>query len=337
MFKKVNLEKGMYQDAAEKGLTIAQILEQLDPSGNHPDSNLDAFERQLAARGLVIQGPKSISLDQFYDPDNRILFPEFINREIQAGMIMSRIQLQVADLIATTTEIDSGVYDAALLDVGQDFHMKPIGEGAKFPKITITTTKKPVTLRKHGLKLRETYEHRRRIKANLFAVILRLIGQYLMLDMVDDAVDVEINGNSGNSNAASTPAVGTAISYDKLIDFFFAFDPYEANLLAAPIAGLKAILKLSEFKDPLVGWDFQKTGNLVTPMGMVMRKHNTTALTDKLLGIDKRFSLEQVTERGSYLTETDKLIDGQWNEIAISLVTGFSKIIADSAQVWDYS
>jgi len=336
-FKLLKLEKGIYQQAHEQGVSITEILEQLDSSKNYGDTGLDAFERQLAARGLVIQGPQSVTLDQFYDPSNRILFPEFINREIRAGMLMSKIQLQVADLIATTTEIDSGVYDAAFLDNTQDFHMKPIGEGGKFPKLSITTTKKPVTLRKHGLKLSETYEHRRRIKANLFAVILRLIGQYLMLDMVEDAVDVEINGNTGNSNAASTPAVGTGINYDKLVDFFFEFDPYEANLLVAPIAGLKAILKLSEFKDPQVGWDFQRTGNLVTPMGMTMRKHNTTALTDKLMGVDKRFSLEQVNERGSYLVETDKIIDGQWNEIAISLVTGFSKIIADSAQVWDYS
>ncbi len=335
-FKRIPLKKEMYNEASANNMTLAQVLEEQDPSKNYPDSKLDAFERQLAARGLVIKGPNSVTLDQFYDPDNRVLFPEFINREIQAGMLMSKIQLQVADIIATTSEIDSGVYDAAFLDVGQDFHMKPIGEGAKFPVLTIETATKPVALRKFGLKLKETYEHRRRIKANVFAVYLRLVGQYLQLDMVEDAVGVVINGNSGNSNPAAVDSVST-LNYDNLVDFFLRFDAYEANLLVAPIAGIGSILKLSEFKDPLVGWDFQKTGNLVTPMGMRMRKHNSTALTSKLLGVDTRFSVEQVNERGSYLVETDKIIDGQWNEIVISTVTGFSKIIADSARVWDYS
>lgn len=335
-FKKVALEKGMYKDAFEAGITFSQYLEKTDPSGNYPDSKLDAFERQLSARGLVIRGPKSVSLDQFYDPDNLVLFPEFIDREVRAGMVSGRVQCQVDDLIATTTEIDSGVYDAALIDMSKDFHLKLVGEGTDFPLITVSTQKKPVSLRKHGIRLRETYEHRRRIKANLFAVVLRLIGQYMQKDMVEDALNVLINGNTGNSNAAFAHAV-TALSYDNLIDFWAEFDPYESGVIVVPKAGLTGILKLSEFKDAFVGFDFQRTGNLITPLGMNMKRHDTTQLTSKVLGVDKRNALEAVNERGSYLVEADKIISNQTNEIVISIVKGFSKIIGSAAGVWDYS
>lgn len=337
MFKKIELGKEAYQEAAQKGISLTQLLEEQDPSKNYQDTKLDAFERQLAARGLVVTGPKSVRLEEFYDPNNRVLFPEFINREIQAGMVMSRIQAQVNDLIATTSEIDSGVYDAALVDMSKDFHTKIVGEGAKFPKIELTTGSKPVTLRKHGIKLMNTYEMRRRIKANVYAVYLRLIGQYLELDMVEDCIGVAINGNSGNNNAAGTPSIGTGVSYDKLVDFFFSFDPYEPTRLIGDVTGIKSILKLTEFKDPMAGFNFQATGNLIDPIGMRMRKHNSSLLTNKFLGLDNRFTVEKVLEANSYLVEADKIIDGQWDELVVSIVVGFSKIIATAAQVWDYS
>ena len=343
-FKKINLELGMWEEVKRRNLqpnqpavSLTDILEELDPSSNYPDVKLDAFERQLAARGLVVRGPKSVRLDQFYDPDNIVLFPEFITREVRAGQLLGRTQCRTTDLIAAETEIDSGVYDAAILDMAEDeLSMKIVGELATFPKVTIKSATKPITLRKHGMRILESYEHARRISANLFAVFLRQVGQKMEKDMVEDALDVLINGNPGNSNAGFA-FNKTTLNYDNLVDFWAEFDPFESTVLVAPKAGVTGILKLQEFKDAMVGFDFQRTGNLITPLGNEFRRHDTSLLTNKILGVDTRSALEKVRERGASLVEADKIIRQQANEIVVSEVVGFSKILAKAAGVWDYS
>lgn len=344
MFKKLALEKGMYKAAAEhrdaKGnrrpLSFTEFLEQQDPSSQYPGTKLDAFERQLAARGLVVQGPKSITLAEFYDPDNVVLFPEFISREVRAGMVLGRHQAMVSDLIAITTMIDSGVYDAAFLDMSADYSHKEVGESAEFPELTITTANKPVTLKKFGFKLKESYEHRRRIRANKFAAFLRVVGMHLELDRVELAVNVLINGNTGNSNAAFTYN-DTGLNYNNMVEFWAEFHPYEASVLIAPKAGITDILQLTEFKDPQAGFNFQRTGELVTPLGNMLKRHDTTQLTSKVLGVDQRMSLELVEESGADMVEAESVITNQTNHIVVSNVFGFAKMFATAAGVWTYS
>lgn len=69
-----------------------------------------------------------------------------------------------------------------------------------------------------------------------------------------------------------------------------------------------------------------------------MKRHDTsTVLANKILGVDTAFALEEVTEAGSMIQETDRVIDGQWNEITISVVRGYAKMIVNSTRLWDYS
>lgn len=339
-FKKLEIGREMYQECISKGISLSRLLEKEDPSENYAGVNLDAFERQLAIRGLNIAGKNAITLAEWYDDSGyRILFPEFIDREVRHGLLMGRNSLKAEDILATETQIDSGTYEMAIADETGDFSMKVIPEGTKFPRITISIAEKKIDLRKHGVIIEETYEHRRRLRANKMAVFLRLVGWHMAKDMAEDAVDIAINGNTGNSNGAFSHT-DTGLTYDNLIDFWAEFDPYEVDTLVLPKLGLTGILKLTEFKDPLIASRWLTNGELITPLGNVMKRHDPTTasvLTNKVLGVDKRFALEGITESGSYIVETDKIIDGQWDQIAISLVRGFGKIIATAAGVWDYS
>lgn len=343
-FKKLNLEYGMYKEARDhkdsKGnarpLSFSGYLELQDPSENYPGTKLDAFQRQLAARGLIVEGPRSIQLGEFYDPDNIVLFPEFISREVRAGMVLGRTQLMVSDIIAVSTTIPTGAYNAAFLDMSQDFSHKEVAEGSDFPVLQITTANKPITLKKYGFTLKESYEHRRRIQANKFAVFLRVVGQHLELDRVELAVNVLINGNTGNSNAATVDSI-SGLNYNNMIDFWAEFNPYEPNVLVAPKAGITSILKLTEFKDPQAGFNFQRTGDLVTPLGNMLKRHDTSQLSSKVLGVDAGMSLELVEESGADMVEAESIIQNQTNDIVVSNVFGFAKMFADATHVWDYS
>lgn len=338
-FKKLDVELGMYQDAARDGVSLTQFLEKEDPSGMYPGTKLDAFQRQLAARGLAVSGRNAVTLDQFYDdPNSRVLFPEFINREVQVGLLLGRHTLKDDDVIATETVIDSGTYDAAIATMSSAPSMAYVGQGADMPVVTITIADKSVKLQKIGLYIRETYEHRRRIRVNKMAIFLRLIGWRMALDKAEHAVDILVNGNSGNSNGAFTFAQ-TTLNYNGLVDFWAEWEPYESEVLVFTKTGLTTLLKLAEFKDSRIAAPWLLQGTLMTPLGHQMKRHNGngTLLTNKVLGVDTNFAVERVIERGSMLTETDKLIRGQWNEIAISMVVGYAKIIAEAAGVWNYA
>jgi len=343
-FKLLKLEAGMYQEALSRvnangdpaPISFSQLLEEMDPSGNYTNCKLDAFQRQLAARGLVVNGPRSITLAEFYDPANIVLFPEFIVREVRAGMVLGPHQLMVADMVGLSTEIDSGVYKAAYLDETADFEPKKIGEGADFPVLDIKTDNKPISLSKYGFMLRETYEHRRRIQANKLGAFLRYAGKKLEKSKVDLALAVAINGNTGNSNAAFSHT-DTGLNYDNIVEFWAEFDPWDPNLLVVDKAGMTSTLKLAEFKDANAGFEFQRTGRMVTPLGNTFKRHDSTLLASKMLGLDNNMTLEQVTERGADLVEAEAIIKNQTNEIAISEVFGFAKMHKDAAGIWDYS
>jgi hypothetical protein len=338
-FKKLSLDKGIYDEAKKQGKDVAEILAEQDPDSNYGNCPLDAFERQLAVRQLSISGPNSIKLESFYDKDNSVLFPGWIDREIKAGMIHGAGLLNDDDVVAADEQIDSGRYDAAFADMTGDFSYAPIGEGAEFPTISIKTADKPVDLRKIGRELKMTYESGRRIKANVMGVFLRLVGQQLAKDKADHATDVLVNGNTGNSNGAASFAK-TTLSYDNMVEFFAEIPPYNADVLIAPKTGWMALLKLAEFKDPVIASKWLTGGEPVTPLGWTLKRHDPSTaglLSSKLLAVDSSAALVRVTERGSQISEAHKLMSSQWDKLNFSMVIGYAKMIGDTARVWDYS
>jgi hypothetical protein len=246
--------------------------------------------------------------------------------------------LKASDIVAITTQIDSGTYQAAYANEAgtDDLSYKNIPEGSKFPKITITVAEKSITLQKRGFMLMESYEHARRIRANKMAVFLRLIGYQLAKDRAELALSISMNGNTGNSNAAFAHS-DTGLNYNNLVEFWAEFDPYESSLLVLPKAGITALMQLTEFKDPMIASQWLTGGTLVTPLGHQLRRLDVTALADKVHGIDTNFALEEVRERGAALIDKDKVIDGQWNQLTVSDVFGFAKIMASASGTWDYS
>lgn len=64
-FENITIEKGMYQ---QKGKTLTDVLETLDPSENYKGtalSNLDAFSRQLKRFDIKVNGSGSDCVENF--------------------------------------------------------------------------------------------------------------------------------------------------------------------------------------------------------------------------------------------------------------------------------
>lgn len=326
----MKLDKGIYQQAQGLGITVTQFLNKEAPS---QQEGLDAFEFALMEQDINLTKG---TVESFYrTSDDSVLFPEFINRNIRVGIAgLSAQDLTLADVIATTTTIDSGVYQSVNAQFSEKkLDFKKIAEGAPFPTVTITTAKQSIDLAKIGVKLEASYEVLRRMKLPLFSIHMQLIGKRLAKRMVAYAVYKIINGD-GNNNAA--PKTTKALTYDNLLEFYLDMDNWEATVWLAKKTLLKEMLKLTEFKDSRL-FDTASSGTLATPFGNDVKKFNWTETTlgdNQLIQLDKSASLEMIKEAGAELIETDKVIDKQIEGTVISQVVGFSRIFTDAAQVF---
>ncbi len=339
--KELKLDKDMYGQAKDEGLSFSEYLDKIDAKeGNEYTgklSELGGYGRQLLAQGIKISGGAANLVEDFFKTSaTKILFPEFWNQNIMLGMLMGKMTAKIEDIIATKTMIDSKDYRGLFADADDEVQMRRVAEGAEFPKVKLTLSNKAIELSKIGLLIESSYEAIRRVKANVLATTVRAIGMKLAQDIVSEGIDTLTNGD-GNSNSATTVTASTAgsITYADLLKFFLKFDPYESDLWIANTDTINKIFSTNEFKSSYVVKDFLNSGKMFTPFGSELKK-NTAMASDKIVGLNKASALEFVEEKGSNLSETDKLIDKQLNKIVISKVCGFRKLMQKGSLVFDY-
>ena len=336
-FDSIRLEKGMYR---ESGKSFAQVLESLDPSENYAGTaleGLDAFQRQLKRFDIHARGAYSDPVEKFFrTAESSVLFPEYIARAVKQGMEENDV---LPKIVATTTTIDAMDYRSVFSAASEeDKKLMQVAEGASIPATEIRSKSNLVKLNKRGRMLVASYEAIRFQKLDLFAVTLRQIGAYIQKMHLQDAVDVLLNGD-GNNNAAEVLTIGTSplsgtkgtLSYAQLVEFWSQFEPYTMNALLASGDAMVQMLKLTEFQNPLTGLNFQGTGKLSAPMGAELLRAACVP-SGKLIGLDRRYALEMV-QAGEVNVEYDKLIDRQLERAAITSISGFGKIMPESAKV----
>ena len=329
-FDNVKLEKGMYREA---GKTFTQVLEKEDPSEQYRGTaleGLDAYQRQLKRFGIRVKGAGSDLVDKFFSTSqSAVLFPEYISRAGKVGMEEANI---LPDITATETLVEGMDYRSITSVPEDEKKLKQVAEGAAIPQTTVRTRDSLVKLHKRGRMLVASYEAIRFQKLDLFSVTLRQIGAQIGRMLLEDAVDVIVNGD-GNGNPAKVSSVAQAgkLTYEDLVAFWNDFEPYQLNALLVGTDTLPKLLDLRQMRDPEAGLDFHGTGRMVTPMGAkVLRSSAVPA--GKILGLDKNYALEMV-KAGDVMVEYDKIIDRQLERAAITTISGYAKIFEDASRV----
>lgn len=336
-FDNLRLEKGMYNEA---GRSFTQVLEREDPSEQYKGTaleGLDAYQRQLKRFDIKVKGAGSDAVEKFFaTSQSAVLFPEYIARSVRQGMEEANL---LPHITAAVTRFDGMDYRSiASVPSEADKKLLRVEEGAEIPQTTVRTQENLVRLHKRGRMLVASYEAIRFQRLDLFSVTLRQIGAYIGRMHLEDAIGVLRQGD-GNENPAQAFQVGTkpisgtagTLSYEALLDFWSQFDPYTMNTMLVSGDMMLAMLKLSEFQNPLTGLNFQGTGTLSTPLGAQLLR--TSALpAGTMIGLDRGYALEQIC--GSEITvEYDKLIDRQLERAAITSISGFAKLFADASKV----
>lgn len=336
-YETVKLDKGMYSEA---GRSFTKVLEQCDPSEQYkgtPLEHLDAFQRQLKRFDIRVKGSESDVVAKFFATwESAVLFPEYVARAVRQGMEENDILPQIT---AAETRVSGMDYRSIASTPGDEAkELKRVEEGAGIPTTSIRTQENLVKLHKRGRMLVASYEAIRFQRLDLFSVTLRQIGAYIARMHLKDAIDVLMNGD-GNNNAATSYTIGDdgiggtkgTLSYDALLGFWSQFDPYTMNTMLMGSDMMLAMLKLSEFQNPLTGLNFQGTGTLATPLGAKLLR--TSAMpAGKIIGLDKNYALERICG-SEVLVEYDKLIDRQLERAAITSISGFAKPYQEASKV----
>ncbi|MBQ2829508.1 MAG: phage major capsid protein [Oscillospiraceae bacterium] len=331
-FKNIKLEKGMY---GQREKSFSKILEELDPSENYrgtPLEGLDAFQRQLKRFDIHVKGAGSDMVEKFFHTtDSSVLFPEFVSRVVRQGMEEENI---LPNITATVTDFNGMDYRSITSDPSEEeLELRHVGEGAQIPTTSVRVQESLVRLHKRGRMLVASYEAIRYQRLDLFSVTLRQIGSYISRMHLQDAVEVLLNGD-GNGNPAETFSANSgdgALSYDALVDFWARFEPYSLNTMLVSSDMMLAMLKMSEFQNPLTGLNFQGTGTLTSPLGAKLLRSSVVP-GGMIIGLDKNYALEMVNGSG-VVVEYDKLIDRQLERAAITSISGFAKLYTDASKV----
>ena len=318
------------------GRSFTQTLESIDPSENYKGTEfegLDAYQRQLKRFGIRPSGPNSSVVGKFFaTTDGAVLFPEFVSRAVRYGMEEASF---LPDIVAAVTNIDSMDYRVMDLNMSsEDAEMDILDEGDELETADFTVSDRTIRLKKRGKMITTSYDVLRFQRLDVVAIALKRIGASLAQSLMADAVDVLINGDtSTGSNAAEMSGLaGATYTYADLIDFWNDFAPYELNTILASPEVTAQLLKMTEFKDAAAGLNFHGTGKLITPFGanLIRTSHITDA--DTMIGLDRNCALEMV-KVGDIETDYGKLVDHQLEQIAVTSIAGFAKILPGASKL----
>ncbi len=162
----------------------------------------------------------------------------------------------------------------------------------------------------------------RQQKLDVFAVTLRSIGMRLANAVTKQALDTLYNGTT----PAGLASTSTGFGYGDLAALYGKFTDYDLTTVITTPELLSKILAMSQMENQRQG----KQGELLLPFGAKLVKSSQLS-GNKIIGIDKRFALEQIS-CGDIILETDKLIDCQLDRIAVSVSVGFRTLMGDAVK-----
>lgn len=315
MYNNIKLDKSLYNIS---GKSFTQALAELDPDSAYVGTELaglDAYERQLKRFNIRTSGENCDTVDKFFhSTESAILFPEFIKRAITSGM-----QSTILDDIVAVNSVCDG-YDFKGYTVnGPSTYTTAINEGATFPETAITSSSN-IALIKYGRTITAPYETISNQKLDLLACALRSIGVLFANAMLTQCVATMTNGIS-LITADSTEEY----TYADLLRLTSKFTQYKLTTLVTSPAVYSQLIALPEFADFTVAED----NAIQLPFGAKLYKIPGYSGTD-IIGLDKKFALQLITNSSGVIVEYDKVISKQTNNITVSLYFNSQKILPES-------
>lgn len=355
-------EKGDTLDAFERMMLEAGIRTKSDATAGYWASNAGSFNRNPGTKALLTEfvarnwrkvshamtaGNRAVLLSDdgvvgsFERPYSDVMTPRM------SQMIAPAIPL--SELVGMTTAIDSDSYRSYYLTYdAEKLRQYRVGESADIPIASLVGAERTIKLHKYGRGLQASYEDLRRMRVDKLAWYIQFMALQTEIDKVAAALAVIVAGD-GNANTAATSynlttldaaAVSGTLSLKGWIAFKMKFaSPYvlTTTLATEAIALQQAMLNTGSANVPLIAANLGNLGLGMQPINQfadnVRYGWTSEAPANKIVGIDKRFALERVTEIGSEISEMDRFITNQTQIITMTEVEGYAVVDANASKI----
>ncbi len=282
-----------------------------------------------------------------FNENFRWLIPEVIREAIRLGLRKNPLY---PNLIAAEETVAQAQVTMPFINMS-DAMPTLIGEAETIPMGSVSFGQKIVKLHKIGCGMKITDEVQQYVAINVLSMYMQDIGVKLNLAKDVMAIDVLINGETGNSNAAPVIGVntifnsavsGTGIGYKDLLRAWIRMGMLgrmPQSMLSNEDMALE-ILTLPEFTNRLLllaGIE-TKNLNLRTPIPSTNNYdvHGAMPDSDQVMLIDNTSSLIKLNAQ-AIRVESDRIAERGVNGTYVTETTGFAKMFVDAAVIIDQS
>lgn len=350
-------EKGANLDAFGRMLMEAGIITNEDPDGNYHASYGEKFTESPGARVLwtefctrnwrkASRNSRAVLLnsDGIVGSWER---PYYDSTQIRPSQEI-RPAIPLTELVGMTTAINSDAYRAFYLTYDAEKLRKyRVGETAEIPVATVVGAQREVRLQKYGRGISISYEAMRRMRVDKLAFFIQKMAVQSEIDKVAAALAVLIagDGNAGTAatstnqstlDAAATPGTLSLKAWESFRMLFV--EPYVLTtaLMQKAVALQLLLLNTGTANVPLVVANLGTNLTLINQTGDGVRYGYTAdAPALKIVGLDKRYALEMITEIGADISEMERAASNQTQTLYLSEVMGFSIMDANATQILD--
>jgi hypothetical protein len=339
-------------DAFERQLRVANIRTQSDEHTYFAD-DMDAFSRDQNTKKLFPEWARRQWNGARHKPQTRA--PAYSAADYAENtairpyvddLMLRYTQLQpavpLAELIATTTPIRGNAYRSTrLTDVTAQKRTVRIAEGAPISRVKLSTSENTIRFGKFGRAIETTYEEVRRLRIDVMALHIQLMSIQAEVDEVAAVIDTVVNGDGNSGTAATsynlTTLDSTAVAGTLSLRGWLAFkqkfpNPYALTtvLVQDAVEIQLRLLNVGSANIPLIAITSQAAFGGFTPINDRLAEGVRVGVTAdapalKIVGIDRRFAVERVTEIGSEIQEMDRFIENQTNLMTFSINEGFAR------------
>lgn len=354
--------------AAEFGLSTRDyIILSGSKQADHSDGGLDAYEQLLVELNLPIRDnyKAGISMqaasETFHTYEGtRALFPEVIDDVIRFANRQDMIETVEPMIASSRTITGNEMISTVVDDDSADRKTNVIAEGANIPVQSIRTSETAVKIYKHGSGIRTTYEFNRRASLNLLVPYGNRIARELEISKVRVATNILINGDGVNAAAPEVnqstynTAVGTnatageiswkhflkwlikraqdgtpvdtvIMNYDAWFQWSQMFSTQSAN---AGLTQAEALARSGVSLD-----NMPATVNMLMNITPVL---SSQCPTNKLIGMTRGETLEELVEAGSDIQETERAIRNQTVTVVKTQNSGYKIVFGDTREIFNF-
>lgn len=344
-------DKGDRLDTFGRLLREAGIVTRSDPAAGYWASRADTFLTGPGNRALLSEFfARKWRQVAFANPQQRAIYlsgddvPGSWQRpyaEAQAARWDTQLApaIPLAELVGMTTPIDGQDYRSFYMTYDATALRKfRVGESAEIPIATLADAEHTINLKKYGRGLRASYEQMRRMRVDKLAMQIAFMAIQSEVDKVAAAIYVLINGD-GNSNSASnynlttldSDTVAGTLTVKAWLSWKMKWaNPYMVTtaLMQEADALKLLLLNIGSANVRLDGLNLGGMTQSITPINMtsdgVRYGWTSDATANKILGFDRRVTLENVVEIGGVVDEMERFITNQTQVMTMTEVQGFA-------------